>query len=98
MGREHGFCIKIQPILGINNPSSILQLLARKPLPKFCNEANSYNGTLHFHYLHRNIPFITNTHGIQPYYRGLVMDPLLVALEIKNGILNIGGYINLLSC
>ncbi len=93
MGKLCVFCIKVQSILGIDDPINIHELLVWKPLSKLFNETGTYNWTLQFHFLNKR-PIITSAHSQDPCWRALVMDLVSLTLEVKNSILNVGGCIN----
>jgi len=67
MGMGCGLYIIIQPLLMINDPNNIHELLDRKPSCKLFNKASIYNKTLQFHYNNNNLPLITHAHGKEPY-------------------------------
>ncbi len=80
------------------NPNNIHELLVGKSLTQLFNEANNYNRTLLFHSFCNINPSIMSTHNKKPWWGALRMDLVLLTLEIKNNMLNVGGCINPLSC
>lgn len=98
MGREHILYFRVQLILRIYNPCKIHELLVRKSLNQLLNEANNYNRTLFLHFFCSRNPNVKSAHNKKPWSKALGMGLVLLASEVKNSILNVGGWINPPSC
>jgi len=80
------------------NPNNSHELLVGKSLKQLFNEVNNYNWTLLLHSFCKSNPSIMNTHNKKPWWGALGTDLVLLALEVKNNMLNVGGCINPSSC